>query len=92
MALISVNVTPDMVDYKRKNELKWANLILEGMNSHNAAVQNEVIREKMQEIQKKFDVLQADFNIRGKKLARYIEKYGMDEDIMFGNYKPEAQE
>ncbi len=83
MVLISCQVTPEMFEYKKNRCLKWQSLIYEGMKYNEATTKLLIANSQIEQLQKDISVLKAQFQIRGKKLAKYMEKYGVDEEIMF---------
>lgn len=83
MVLISVNVTPEMYEYKKKKSLNWKGLILEGLESTEIRTKLATLQNEYDSLVKDYEKLDLEQKLRGKKLAKYVEKYGIDEDIIY---------
>ena len=83
MVLISVNVDAETYEFKQKKALNWRGLILEGIESSKTKAEMYAFKDRCEQLEKDFQKLDAEQKLRGKKLAAYIEKYGIDEEILY---------
>jgi|WetSurMetagenome_2_1015567.scaffolds.fasta_scaffold254861_2 hypothetical protein len=80
---ISCDVTIEQYNKKKEKNLKWNNIIADGLSISMYREEVFSLRHSVDDLTKELNLLKADHIIRGKKLQKYIEKYGLDEDIIY---------
>lgn len=83
---ISVDVKEEIIEKKKKLNLKWNNLIESGLRYHQLEVQNIVLSNDIRDWERKYQDLEEEHKRRGIRLQKYLEKYGLDEEIMYSKF------
>ncbi len=83
LKMISVNVPVDWVIKRRNIGYNWRYLIEMGFKAHENETEIRLLKEEIAEIEKLYKKLEETAQTRGVRLSRYIEKYGIDEEIMY---------
>lgn len=83
---ISVDVKEEIIEKKKKLNLKWNNLIESGLRYHQLEVQNIVLSNDIRDWERKYQDLEEEYKRRGIRLQKYLEKYGLDEEIMYSKF------
>jgi hypothetical protein len=83
MVVISANVSPEIYEYKKKNGLNWSSMIISGYRFNDEHIQVRILENRLADLEREFNEMEAQFKVRGMRLKRYIEKFGMDDDILY---------
>jgi hypothetical protein len=83
MPTISIYVSDEQKQKKKELDLKWSNILSLGFKVNENAEKVFALTAELKETIRELEELKADYKIRGKKLQKYIETYGLNEDIMF---------
>lgn len=83
MSQISIDVTEQQKQKKKELNLKWSNILAMGFKSGENAEKIYMLNSEVLQLQRELDDLKINYMIRGKKLTAYIEKFGIEEDIIY---------
>lgn len=80
MQMISCWIPRDWNMQRKKARLKWDQVIRQGLESRNVDVALNIMRGQIDQLQKDYQLLDADYSIRGRKIQKYFQKYGALEE------------
>ena len=83
MGQISIDVSQQQKDKKKALNLKWSNILQMGFETSENAEKVYILNSEILRLQRELQDIKIDYMVRGKRLQAYIEKYGLDDNIMF---------
>lgn len=89
MPQISINISSELYEYKRKYGLNWRFMIEEGVRKQEIQAKYKILEEELLQIKKDLAEAEIQRKSAGAKLTAYINKYGIDEEILYK--KPEEK-
>lgn len=82
-SVTSMKVTLEMKQYKKESGLSWEKICSNGIYLDKLKTNFEDLARKHTELKTESDLLEIQLRKKGRMLAKYIEKYGIVDDIVY---------
>lgn len=78
MQMISCWIPKEWNKKRKLAFMSWQAVIKKGLESNNNDMAIALMKSQIEQLQQDYELLDADYRIRGQKLQKYVAKYGSD--------------